>query len=149
MASDRDREMAREWLSDGHGDCYRYEPREDEAGRTVDSLAAIIARAREEERERNRRFHLGHGDYIAATARAGDEPEGAVTMLCIYPRPEGVEAKPPPEKYDGIPEELRPCGAIELHFHRAEDVEYLIADLDKIAAALREGREPTKSGGRE
>ena len=48
--TDRDREMAREWLSDGHGDCYRYEPREDEAGETVDSLAALIARAREEGR---------------------------------------------------------------------------------------------------
>ena len=133
MASDRDREMARE--CEGRLSPFR--------NQRVTMIESYIARAREEESERNRRFHLGHGDYIAATARAGDEPEGAVTMLCIYPRPEGVEAKPPPEKYDGIPEELGPCGAIELHFHRAEDVEYLIADLDKIAAALREDKEPT------
>ena len=99
--SNRDREMAREWLSDGHGDCYRYEPREDEAGRTVDSLAALIARAREEERERCAK--LIHD---------------ALSPDCLAEDHEFCDA------YG--------CGRFKA-----------------IIAALRESREPTKSGGRE
>ena len=102
--TDRDREMAQEWLSDGHGDCYRYEPREDEAGRTVDSLAALIARAREEGRR--------------------EEEERCMKAVC-----------------DG-------CANGDEY---AEGYHHYGLGNKRVchAAALREGSEPTKSGGRE
>jgi len=144
MASDRDREMAREWLSDGHGDCYRYEPREDEAGETVDSLAALIARAREE----GRRVGYEQAEFKFQKSYERGYKDG---------HKEGSE--------EGRREERERC--CQIISAMAEEIKHtshrdglgmgdkttewkLRLLIDRISpAAIREGREPTKSGGRE